>query len=128
MTRTIIAAALALSLSSAAVAGPVQQIVAFVNTDLDGAIALANGAQPPDATAATCFTTLKTQVATWGKGNLPATLNAATDYERLWLFHLSVLAVKADPSCQAICSRLAQITPLLAKITPSFCDALNLLK
>ena len=103
--------------------GPVS---AFLTGDFQGAIDLAAKATPPDTVGAACFGALQTAAKNLG-GALPVTLHVATDFERLWLFHLQIVAFKADPNCQAVCARLGQIAPLLSK-APTICDAVNLLR
>jgi hypothetical protein len=116
------------SVAANSLASPLQGIITYANDDLSAAIALANGATPPDAVAAACFTSLQTGLKQIGTGALPISLKLATDAERLWLLRQSLLALKADVNCQAMCSRFGQLAPLLSKVVPTLCDGLNLVK
>ena len=127
MIRATILALALLAAPESAAASPVGNIFSFAEDDLQAAIDLANKANPPDTVGAGCFTTIQTTIKLLG-GAPPLTLHLASDFERLYLFHKQVQVFKDDVNCQAMCSRLAQITPLLSKSTPSFCDAANLLR
>jgi hypothetical protein len=99
----------------------------WTHDDLTAAIALANKANPADTAAAECFGLIRDNLDAIGPG-LPITLKLATDAERLWLFHQTVAAVKASVACQAVCSRMAQIAPLVSRVLVSPCDVSNLLR
>jgi hypothetical protein len=133
MRRVILAGAiLAVAMASAFATdlslNVLQGVVTYTNDDLTAAIALANGATPPDTVAASCFTSLQNGLKQIGTGALPISLKLATDTERLWLLRQSLLALKADVNCQAMCSRFGQLAPLLSKVVPTLCDGLNLVK
>jgi len=93
--------------------------------DLTTAIAMAQNASPPDAPAAACMSKVLGYVQSSAAG-LPITLHLATDFERLWLFHEEINALKEDTNCQAFCGRLPVLLPIIGKIAPNLCDAANL--
>ncbi len=108
-------------------ASPVSALARYTDKDLAAAIDLANKAAPPDVAGAACFTTIRDGLARIGSGT-PLTFHLASDAEKLWLLRLALLAIKNDTNCQAVCNRFSIIAPLVSRVTPTFCGALDFVK
>ena len=98
----------------------------WVSSDIEKAITRANAHNPSDVAAAECLG--KTQSLVAELDGAPLTGNLADDFEKAWLFHEDLNTLKEDSNCRDMCSRPALLFPILGKIAPNICDAVNLLR
>ena len=99
----------------------------YTDKDLAAAIRFASKAAPPDVAGAACFTTIRDGLARIGSGT-PLTFHLASDAEKLWLLRLRPARHQERTNCQAVCNRFSIIAPLVSRVTPTFCGALEFVK
>jgi len=133
MLRIILAAVVSCNLATAAAgapsrtaAGPFSPVLQWTTDDLNAAIKIANAATPPDTDGVTCFQSLLATVqlvqANGGLVHWPPTLIA--DYEKAWLIHAQLAALKASSACAVVCGRAATMLAVYGGTVNNFCIAL----